>query len=278
MNIPNTASRAQIGLVRLMSTVMPGPFARVGAASFLKPRRLPQRELWTGAFDGSARHEVTVDTLTVPAWARGEGPTVFLIHGWERDHRAMGGFVRPLLAAGFRVVAPDLPAHGEAEGVYAPLPLLARAISALSRVFGQPQAVIAHSVGGAMSVLAAESYGLRPGRMILLGTPIGAANYAMAQGQSRGLAPASLGRMLEMISAELKEPLSRFRVDQGLRAVDAPGLLIHDKHDRIVPLADATANARLSGWTLVSVDTGGHNKMLGSDAVISHAVEFLKTG
>lgn len=90
-------------------------------------------------------------------------------------------------------------------------PLLARAIAALSAAFGQPHAVIAHSVGAAMSVLAAEGYELKPERMALVGAPIGAADYAMAQGLGRGLTPASIGRMLALISAELQQPLSRFQ-------------------------------------------------------------------
>jgi pimeloyl-ACP methyl ester carboxylesterase len=69
---------------------------------------------------------VVWDTTNRPApnvgpiamWSAGRGPCVVLVHGWEADHRDMDAFVAPLVAAGRRVVAFDLPAHGEASATH----------------------------------------------------------------------------------------------------------------------------------------------------------------
>src|SRR5512143_2769531 len=53
--------------------------------------------------------------LAVTRWGE-SGPAVLLMHGWGGSRAQMTGFVAPLLAAGFRVVAYDQPAHGESDG------------------------------------------------------------------------------------------------------------------------------------------------------------------
>ena len=45
----------------------------------------------------------------------GEGAPIYLVHGWggRRPHLAM--FVKPLVAAGYRVITFDLPSHNESD-------------------------------------------------------------------------------------------------------------------------------------------------------------------
>src|SRR5689334_9242192 len=53
--------------------------------------------------------------LAVTTWGE-SGPSVLLMHGWGGARAQMTGFVEPLLAAGYRVVAYDQPAHGQSNG------------------------------------------------------------------------------------------------------------------------------------------------------------------
>ncbi len=83
----------------------------------------------------------------------GEGPPVYLVHGWgggQRPHLAM--FVKPLVEAGYRVVAFDLPSHNESDpGELAPgrttATECADAIAAVIETHGPAHAVVAHSLG-----------------------------------------------------------------------------------------------------------------------------------
>lgn len=49
-------------------------------------------------------------------WGDPNNPPILLVHGWAGRGSQMGGFVAPLLAQGFSVLAPDLPGHGESAG------------------------------------------------------------------------------------------------------------------------------------------------------------------
>ena len=51
----------------------------------------------------------------------GEGPPVYLVHGWGGQRAHLAIFVKPLVAQGFRVIAFDLPSHNESDrGALAP--------------------------------------------------------------------------------------------------------------------------------------------------------------
>ena len=45
----------------------------------------------------------------------GEGPVVYLMHGWGGWRGQLGAFVEPLVATGHRLVAVDAPSHGDSD-------------------------------------------------------------------------------------------------------------------------------------------------------------------
>ena len=52
----------------------------------------------------------------VAGWSWGDGPAVYLVHGWAGVGGQLAAFVPPLLAGGFRVVTFDAPGHGASAG------------------------------------------------------------------------------------------------------------------------------------------------------------------
>lgn len=85
----------------------------------------------------------------------GEGPTILLIHGTGASTHSWRA-VAPLLAKGYRVVAPDLPGHGFTERLprqRLSLPGMADAVSALvDQLSLEPVAVVGHSAGAAIGI------------------------------------------------------------------------------------------------------------------------------
>jgi len=275
MNSKRLGSNIRAGIIGSLSAVMPAYFGSIGAKAFLSPKRNSSTQHWKTAYDEATRREIGVEGRHVPFWIQGSGPLVLLVHGWERDHFAMGGFIRPLLDAGYTVAAVDLPAHGEADGARAPLPLLAKAIAEVVSALGQPCDIIAHSIGGAMTVLAMEAYGLKPDRAVLISAPRSAEDYAVAQGKLQGLGRRALQLMVEQISCDLGEPLERFRVDKALANLTVPVLLIHAEDDAIVPIQDAIENAKAGATHTSWIPAGGHNRILGNETLIKNAIQWL---
>lgn len=276
MLIKTWGKRATIAVVGVISTLFPGYFGALGARSFLKPRHNTSLRHWAQAFDGFQRRNISIEGQQVPFWIKGSGPLILLVHGWERDHFTMGGFVSPLLNAGYSVAALDLPGHGAASGDQAPLPLLALSIAEIVSAFNQPYAVIAHSLGAAMTVLAMESYGLKPDRAILISAPRSAEDYALAQAKRQGLGKRALHSMIEQITAALGEPLERYRVDQALTSLTMPILVVHAEDDAIVALSDAQENVYTSQAQPLWLSGGGHNKILADSGMIDDVLQWLK--
>lgn len=97
----------------------------------------------------------------------GEGPPVYLVHGWGGQRAHLAVFVKPLIEAGYRVIAFDLPSHNESDpGALVPGRTTAiecgDAIAAMIETHGPAHAVVAHSLGANSTMLAAAQ-----------GTPIG---------------------------------------------------------------------------------------------------------
>ena len=82
----------------------------------------------------------------------GAGPVVLLLHGTGAATHSWRGLA-PLLAARFRVIAPDLPGHGFTRGRPAgglAMPAMARAVAALCTALDvAPALLIGHSAGAA---------------------------------------------------------------------------------------------------------------------------------
>ena len=98
---------------------------------------------------------VTAGGLRWHVQIAGDGPELLLLHGTAGATHSWGGLL-PLLAADFRVIAPDLPGHGftaapDAERLS--LRGMARTVGELLRdLKAQPALVVGHSAGAAIAL------------------------------------------------------------------------------------------------------------------------------
>jgi pimeloyl-ACP methyl ester carboxylesterase len=214
----------------------------------------------------------------------GEGPPVYLVHGWggQRPHLAM--FVKPLVNAGYRVVAFDLPSHNESDpGALAPgrttATECADAIAAVIETHGPAHAVVAHSLGANATALAAAQ-GAPVGRLVFFAPmgdfPLYLDLFAARHGFGRRIR-AGLHRRLEK---RIGMPLYETNMDRlGRRANHPPLLLIHDPDDPDSPYA---ASARLAAsWpgaqflTTKGLGRLAHYRVLRHRPAITAGVEFI---
>ncbi len=169
------------------------------------------------------------------AW--GAGPAVYLVHGWGGCRAHLGVFVKPLVAAGHRVIAFDLPSHNDSDpGALAAgrttVVECAEAVRAFVAEHGPARAVVAHSLGAKASALALAR-GANIERLVFL-APMGDFSWYLDIFADRhGFGPRILGGLQRRLDRRLKMPLvdtDIVRVAATLEA--APALLvIHDPDD-----------------------------------------------
>jgi pimeloyl-ACP methyl ester carboxylesterase len=208
-------------------------------------------------------------------WGSRDAPAVLLAHGWGGRATQMRRFVHPLVAAGYRVVAYDQPAHGLSEGRLTGLPDFADALGEVARHHGGVRAVIAHSLGGPAAAIALAR-GLALERAVLISPPSDLVGYSRRF--ARWLAIPE--RVRRAMQAAIEErfgvrwaELELTRVAPRLRAAV---LVIHDRGDAMVPWRQGAAVAQhWPGARLLSTQGLGHGRILEDDSVTRAAADFI---
>ncbi len=98
------------------------------------------------------------DHVTIHSVQQGTGAPVILVHGMAASLRQWETLMPPLVQAGYRAIALDLPGHGksarpEAIGFYHIESILARFLAWIEALnLSQPAVLVAHSLGGYLAL------------------------------------------------------------------------------------------------------------------------------
>ena len=206
-----------------------------------------------------------------------DSPTIVLIHGFGASSRYLVPFAERLAVLG-DVYAPDLPGHGKTDARDTPLDIAgyADALAAwldameLSRV-----QAIGHSMG---SQIAVELALRRPDlveRLVLIGPTIDRSSRNLRGTLPRFITggfrePLGVGLLLlidylrsrRALSAELRS-MFRYALEDAIRRVEVPVLLVRGEHDKVAPAA----------W-LEHLARNAPNARVASVPGAAHAVQF----
>jgi pimeloyl-ACP methyl ester carboxylesterase len=254
--------------------------------------RRPVARLWFtvwrgGQGEAAAQREATwlagTERLTIPfqggtlaGFAAGTGPAVLLVHGWGDRATRLGAFIRPLVDAGFRVVGVDLPAHGDSAGHRTNVFELALALRATADAVGGVDAVVAHSLGGAAAVRALGD-GLDV-RSVALVAPAVRLDHVLNRFESMfGLSPrAVIALRIEIRRRFGGRVWADLAADRTAAALRTPALIVHDRSDPQIDVADAEMLA--AAWPtarLIVTEGLGHQRIVRDEQVVSEIVTFL---
>ena len=243
------------------------------AQAFLRPSNTGSPST-LGFLAGAQRMQIAGPTGQIAAATAGDGPAVLLVHGWEGQASDMAAFAPALLQSGYRVVAIDLPAHGESQGSSTSIPASARALLPVAQALGPFHAVVAHSIGTAVTVEALAS-GMPAGRVALLAAPARYLDYARAFAAQAGLAAAQTEEMIGAL-LELGIDVRAVSMPRRARSLSVPALFVHSNDDRIVPVSDAIESAASwPGASLMRLNGLGHRRLLKDPTVIDAGVRFV---
>jgi pimeloyl-ACP methyl ester carboxylesterase len=242
---------------------------------FTPPRRRGSDRV--SAFLAAARpFEVSVGGQRVAAWSWGDGPAVYLVHGWAGRGGQLAAFGPPLVAGGFRVVTFDAPGHGASAGRRSSIIHFADALAAVVARDGKPHAVIAHSLGAA-AVVRAITQGLEAGRAVFVGPTGGPRDWSERFRRELGVPAHVMASMRARSERWLGASWDDFDVPALARSQSAPLLVFHDRDDAEVPWSDGEAIAGAwPGARLVTTLGLGHRRILRDERVVADAVSFVK--
>jgi pimeloyl-ACP methyl ester carboxylesterase len=224
------------------------------------------------------RFTVTLERHRMNVWQWGSGPAVMLVHGWGGQVNQMLPFVAPLLAAGYRVVAPELPGHGARGPRSVTLLDFVYALQKAGDFVGRADAVIAHSLGATAAALAL-SRGLWADRAVLFAPPAEVPYFVRRLAALLGLPPGRAGGVLRRVERRIGVPLENLDLRRVARKLLIPALFIHDPADRETPYGHSQAVTQAWPDACLLTTAGlGHRRVLEDPATLAAVLEFVGGG
>ncbi len=192
----------------------------------------------------------------------------------------MRSFVPGLLAAGYRVVTFDAPAHGDSAGERTNLPEYASAVRAFIKKVGGVESIVTHSFGGAAAVyaLAHLDDAIEIEKLVLIAAPASTqkvVHHFVKLVNLSGKAYAIFRNNLRQKMRNL--PFEQADIKHGLEKVKVKEVLIvHDKTDPSVSFESAEEIfERYDHVSLLVTHGFGHYKLMKQPEVIERVVRFV---
>ncbi len=216
-----------------------------------------------------------ISNLTAYAW--GEGATVLIVHGWGGRGTQFGSFVKPLVDAGYRVLAFDAPAHGKTPGKQTNGFEFAEAIATVAAKESPIDTIIAHSLGATSTALALSKE-VFARKVVCLASLCWLSRSIERFSQLLRLSPETKAELYKLTENKFgKDVWDLVSVDKRVANLSIPALLFHDRDDRDCSLNESEAITQAWRDSQLIVTEGlGHNRILRDEQVIQQTVNFIQ--
>ncbi len=245
---------------------------------WLTPPRyqLPEREIPYAK--KAERKTILVDNKKVQIYLWGQGPTILFVHGWGGRGTQASAFIDGFLAAGFSVMALDLPAHGDSEGKQANPYSHAKALSLLISQMDNLHSIVTHSFGGMILSYCYKQQAIPLKKIVLicppstLQTPLN--HFANFLQLSKKLQDSLKIRILKELGSETIKQMS---VCHNVEQIIQPMLIVHDTTDQVVPICDGQEVANHAPSATIKITEGlGHHRILHDSETVKSIQAFIQ--
>jgi hypothetical protein len=231
---------------------------------------------------GGAEFAVTWQGTTVRGSYWGDGPVVYLVHGWGGSGTQLGAYVEPLVQRGYRVVSFDSPSHGISDpgpsgrrsstGVE-----FAKALDAVAARFGPAHTVIAHSMGAISTLLTLKCGWLATDRLVLLAPLTSFSLQFRTVQRALAIGPRTNRHVERLARRRVGLAMEDLDLEALLADVDTVSMLVvHDRDDRQTSFsASQRLAATVPGALFVATRGLGHQRLLRDPQVTSTVVGFV---
>jgi pimeloyl-ACP methyl ester carboxylesterase len=273
--LPQISTNVRFAASALLFPELAGAWAE---RLFLTPPRIDAQETALDMLDARSSFVVHKGRRIATwewGWKSRAAPSVLLAHGWGGNAAQLRAFAFPLLAAGYRVIGFDQPAHGLSEGRLTGLPDFADVLTEVAWHYGRPEAVVAHSVGAAAAAFA-MSRGLPFRRAVLLSPPSDIIGYSRRFARWHWIPEPVRSSMQAAIEERYGVRWEDLEIGRVAPRLSASALVIHDREDRIVPLRQGLRVARAWRGARLLVTQGlGHGRILRDPDVTRAVADFI---
>jgi len=262
-----------------VETIFPWLAHRFAVNLFFTPLRYqsPEKELKAGSFGEFFTVTAANKRIQCYKWGSSE-KTVVVIHGWAGRATQFRRFVKPLLAAGYQVVGFDGPAHGRSEGKKTNILEFGETLEKIYEVVGIPEAIIAHSFGGPVSLVSAMN-GLQIKTLVTIASPTIAEDILDSYLQIINGSVRTKEFFKKEVVRQTGKPFYEFSSLYAIKNINQKInlLLVYDEDDREISLMHPQALMQAYPTAELMQTKGlGHNRILKDDTVIKGIVTYIQ--
>lgn len=261
----------------LLAHLAPRFAGRRGFYLFSSPRRGSIQEHHHAFLASATKFTFECDGNRLQAYRWGTGKKVVLfLHGWQSQTFRWKKYIEALTPDEFTMYAFDAPGHGFSQGRYLNLPIYSNAIEEFIRQVEPIHTIVGHSLGS-FAVLHSwyRLNGLPVKQLVILGTPGEARDFVRDYQNALGLSSRAIRAIRNGFKEIARHLPEYYSAPKFAMAMNIPGLIIHDLHDKEAPHQYALEiNKSWKNSRLVSTQGLGHN--LRSQVVVQEVVDFIR--
>ena len=201
---------------------------------------------------------------------------ILICHGFDSSSYRFDKYVVSLLQQGFEVYAFDAPGHGISDGKTINVLVYKDAIVAIQKQFGAFYGVMAHSLGGLATALAAEEM-QEPANIVLIAPATEttrAINNFFTYIPLHHKTRTAFENLIQQMSGKTIE---WFSVTRALTHIPSAVLWLHDKEDKVCPYEDTLAaqQMHLPNVEFVITKGLGHSNIYRDNAMQKKIIDFF---
>ena len=242
---------------------------------FASPRKGRYSEDQRNIIKSALFEELSYDNMDIATyrWV-GKGKTILLAHGWESNASRWDYLLEDLKAQDYNIIALDAPVHGRSGGKQFNAVLYSEFINTVALRY-KPEVLIGHSVGGMASVFSVHNHELPfIKKIILLGAPAHFTGVFNRYKSMMGFNNRISNGLDNIVLEHFGKPVDYFSAATFSESIEAQGLIIHDKKDKIIPYEDAQLFAnRYKNSELITTQGFGHG--LKDKSLTPRIIEFI---
>lgn len=278
---PRLRQAARVGaFLSLLHRVAPRSASDLVEKLFFSPRRLGLPIRYEHLLDEADSYtQLQHGAHTIPVYSWGQGPVVLMVHGWSGGGIQFGAYVAPLVAAGYRVVVFDAPAHGRAQGSRTHLYEMAEVVTKVAASVGAIDTIIAHSIGS-LAAARAVADGVDARQLVMLAPPKDLASVVAGFGAALGLPAAMIEEHRRRMEARFGDQVwQRFSFDHLAPVLSQKGLVVVDLDDQSIPASQSDqVHLRWPHSEKLQTSGLGHYRLLWHPQVVQPVIRRIVAG